>query len=75
MEMIELLEELRENPISLIDIELVVSKQDNTTMNGETFRKNLLLEPNQDISNLSYDDYDDEFLVFEIDIQWYVFRK
>ncbi|WP_281512326.1 hypothetical protein [Mammaliicoccus vitulinus] len=73
--MIELLEELRENPISLIDIELVVSKQDNTTMNGETFRKNLLLEPNQDISNLSYDDYDDEFLVFEIDIQWYVFRK
>lgn len=75
MQLIDLLNELKKGSFNLMDIELLVSKEEKDVMDGEDFRSVLTLEPNQDMKCLEYKNSDDLQLVGEIDMQWYVFKK
>lgn len=75
MELVEIEKEVEKGSFNLMDIEILVSKEEKDVMDGEDFRNTLTLEPNQDITNLNNTNCDDLQLAGEIDMQWYVFKK
>lgn len=75
MQLIELLNEMKKRSFNLMDIEILVSREEKFVMNGEDFRNTLTLEPDQDMTNFNYSNSDDLQLAGEIDLQWYVFKK
>ncbi|PTI73867.1 hypothetical protein BU064_13075 [Staphylococcus succinus] len=75
MQLIDLLNELKKGSFNLMDIELLVSKEEKDVMDGVDFRDTLTLEPNQSMTNFNYENADDLQLAGEIDMQWYVFKK
>lgn len=75
MQLIDLLNELKKGSFNLMDIELLVSKEEKDVMDGVDFRDTLILEPNQSMTNFNYENDDDLQLAGEIDMQWYVFKK